>query len=44
MRDIRSDLQERVKLMEEQINAAQAYCEKLVKKLQSERDEKIGEL
>jgi hypothetical protein len=44
MRDIRGDLQERVKLMENQIRAAHAYCEKLVKKLHSERDEKVAEL
>jgi hypothetical protein len=44
MRDIRGYLQKRVKLMEDQIRAAHAYGEKLVKKLHSEQDEKVAAL
>jgi archaellum component FlaC len=44
MRDIRSDLHERVNRMEEQIRALHAHCEKTVKQLQAERDAKVGEV
>jgi hypothetical protein len=44
MRDIRSDLQERVNLTGERIKRANDHCEKMVKQLQKERDEKIAEL
>jgi hypothetical protein len=44
MRDIRSDLKERINLMEERIGVANAHCEKMVKRLQSERDAKIADL
>jgi len=39
MRDIRSDLQERATLIEEQIRAAYAHFERTVQQLQNERDE-----
>ncbi len=39
MRDIRGDLQERVRLIEEQINLAYAHFEKVIGQLQMERDE-----
>lgn len=38
MRDIRSDLQERANLCEEQIRAACAHFDAMVQRLQSERD------
>jgi hypothetical protein len=44
MRDIRTDLQERVRLIEEQINLAYAHFEKVISHLQKERDERITEL
>ena len=44
MRDIRNDLQERVKMFEHRVNTANAYCEKMVKQLQAERDTKVAEL
>lgn len=44
MRDIRSDLQERATLIDEQIRAAYAHFEKTVRQLQSERDARIDEL
>ena len=44
MRDIRSDLKERINLMEERISVANAHCEKMVQRLQSERDAKIADL
>jgi hypothetical protein len=44
MRDIRSDLQERVNLMEERIKAANARCEEKVKQLQKERDATVADL
>jgi hypothetical protein len=44
MRDIRSDLQERANLIEEQIRAACAHFEKMVQQLQSERDADVAEL
>ena len=44
MRDIRSDLQERVNLMEERIKAANAHCEEKVKQLQKERDATVADL
>jgi hypothetical protein len=36
MRDVRSDLQERLSLMAERLRAAQANYEKMLKQLQSE--------
>jgi hypothetical protein len=44
MRDIRSDLQERSNLIEEQIIAVVAHFEKTVEQLQSERDARLAEL
>lgn len=44
MRDIRGDLHERVRLIEEQINLAYAHFEKVIGQLQKERDERITEL
>jgi hypothetical protein len=44
MRDIRGDLRERAKLMEERARLANAHCEKLVKQLQTERDAKVADL
>ena len=38
MRDIRSDLQERATLVDEQIRAAVAHFEKTIQQLQAERD------
>ena len=44
MRDIRSDLQERAALVDEQIRSAYTRFEEAVRQLQIERDERIGEL
>jgi hypothetical protein len=44
MRDIRGDLRERLKLIEERARAANAYCEKMVRQLQTDRDAKIADL
>jgi uncharacterized protein YPO0396 len=44
MRDIRSDLQERVNEMGERIKLANDYCEKMIKQFQKERDAKVSEL
>jgi hypothetical protein len=44
MRDIRSDLQERAHLCEEQIRAACAQFDAMVQHLQSERDMRIADL
>ena len=41
MRDIREDLQERVELVKQQINAEQSQFEKLLKQLSSEQDSKV---
>ena len=41
MRDIREDLQERVELVKQQINAEQSRFEKLLKQLSSEQDSKV---
>ena len=41
MRDIREDLQERVDLVKQQINAKQNQFEKLLKQLSSEQDSKV---
>ena len=41
MRDIREDLQERVELVKQQINAEQNQFEKLLKQLSSEQDSKV---
>ena len=44
MRDIRSDLEERAHLVQEQIKAAYGHFEKMVQRLQSERDARVADL
>lgn len=44
MRDIRSDLQDRARHIEEQINGAQAHFERGIERLQSEREARTAEL
>jgi ribosome recycling factor len=44
MRDIRGDLQERLKMKEEQLKLANDHYERMVKQLQKERDAKVTEL
>jgi lipase chaperone LimK len=44
MRDIRSDLQERANIIEEQIRAAYAHFEKAIQQLQNERDARVADL
>ena len=44
MRDIRNDLAERARLIEDQISAAYAQFEKMLEQLQNERDGKVSDL
>ena len=44
MRDIRGDLQERARLVEQQINAAQNQFEKLLEQLKNEHDSRAIDL
>jgi len=44
MRDIRADLQERVKLLDEQINAAQAQFDKYLEQIKSEHETRLKDL
>ena len=44
MRDIGSDLQERLALIEERIRTAHAQCEEKIKQLQNERDARVAGL
>lgn len=44
MRDIRNDLQERVRLIEDQISSSYAQFEKMIEQLQSEREARVSEL
>lgn len=44
MRDIRSDLEERAHVIHEQLRAADAWFEKVMQKLQNERDAKVSDL
>ena len=44
MRDIRVDLQERARLIEDQISVAYAQFEKLIEQLQAEREGRVSEL
>ena len=44
MRDIRSDLQERATLIDDQIRAAVAHFDKTIQQLQSERDARVADL
>ena len=44
MRDIRSDLEERAHIIEEQLRAAYAHFERAVQQLQNERDGRVSDL
>jgi hypothetical protein len=44
MRDIRTDLQERARLIEDQISAAYAQFEKMIEQLQTEREGRVSDL
>jgi acyl transferase domain-containing protein len=44
MRDIRNDLQERARFIEEEIGAIQAQYDKMAEQLKAERDARVGEL
>jgi hypothetical protein len=44
MRNIRSDLQERANIIEEQVRGIYAHFENVVQQLQSERDARVAEL
>jgi hypothetical protein len=44
MRDIRNDLQERARLIEEQISGAYAQFEKMIEQLQAEREGRVADL
>ena len=44
MRDIRNDLQERARLIEEQISGAYAQFEKMIEQLQTEREGRVLDL
>src|SRR6476659_11168602 len=44
MRDIRIDLQERARLIEDQISASYAQFEKMIEQLQSECESRVSEL
>ena len=44
MRDIRSDLEERAQIIHEQLRAADAWFEKVIQKLQNERDARVADL
>ena len=44
MRDIRSDLEERAHIIQEQMRAAYAHFERMAQQLQSERDARIADL
>ena len=44
MRDIRGDLQQRMKLCEEQVRIAYAHFENMVQQLHMERDARLSEL
>jgi hypothetical protein len=44
MRDIRSDLDERAHIIQEQVKVANAHFEKTVQRLQAERDARVSEL
>jgi len=44
MRDIRSDLEERARIIEEQLRGSYAHFENAVQQLQRERDARIAEL
>jgi hypothetical protein len=44
MRDIRSDLEERAHIVQEQVRAAHAHFERMAQQLQSERDARVADL
>jgi hypothetical protein len=44
MRDIRNDLQERARLIEDQISGAYAQFEKMIEQLQAEREGRVADL
>ena len=44
MRDIRSDLEERANIIQEQLKASYAHFEKVVQQLQRERDTRVADL
>ena len=44
MRDIRGDLEERARAIDDQVGAAYAWFDKVAQELQRERDAKVAEL
>ena len=44
MRDIRSDLEERAQIIQEQLRGTNAHFEKVMQQLQSERDARVADL
>jgi hypothetical protein len=44
MRDIRSDLEERANIIQEQLRASYAHFENVVQQLQRERDTRVADL
>ena len=44
MRDIRSDLEERAHIVQEQVRVAYAHFERMAQQLQSERDARMADL
>jgi hypothetical protein len=44
MRDIRSDLEERANIIQEQLKAAYAHFDKVAQQLQRERDARVSDL
>jgi len=44
MRDIRSDLEERAQIIQEQLRGTTAHFEKVMQQLQNERDARVADL
>ena len=44
MRDIRSDLNERAQIIQEQLRGTNAHFEKMMQQLQNERDARVADL
>ena len=44
MRDIRSDLEERAQIIQEQLKGTNAHFEKVMQQLQNERDARVADL
>ena len=44
MRDIRSDLEERAQIIQEQLRGTNAHFEKMMQQLQNERDARVADL